>query len=95
MDDDYRRSEDDELEPKDDIYNPELDEQKLLNDYETPFTPANDVHSHVPIDDPSTDDQLDSDELYQEGIGGATNADDEEVDLDDEEPRPLDIADES
>jgi hypothetical protein len=37
---------------------------------------------------------MDSDELYQEGVGGATNADDEEIDPD-EEPKPLDSADES
>jgi hypothetical protein len=94
MDDDYRQSADDALEPQDDIYKPKLDQQKLPNDYEPPTAPADDVHTGVPIDDPSTDDQLDSDELYQEGVSGATNADDEEVDPK-EEPRPLDTADDS
>jgi hypothetical protein len=94
MDDDYRRSADDELEPQDDIYSPQRDQQKLPNDFGSPAEPADDVHSNVPIDDPSTDDQLDSDELYQEGISGATNADDEEIGPD-EEAQPLDTADES
>lgn len=93
-DDDYRQSADDALEPKDDIYNPRLDQSRLPNDYGPPAAPADDLDDQAPIDDPSTDDQLDSDELYQEGLGGATNADDEEIDPD-EEPRPLDTADES
>jgi len=93
MDDDYRQSADDALEPQDDIYNPKLDQQKLSNDYGSPAAPADDVRTDAPVDDPSTDDQLDSDELYQEGISGATNADDEEINPH-EEPRPLDTADE-
>jgi hypothetical protein len=73
---------DDRLEPEDDIFNPVRDEDKLAEDNDTPAAPADDIHSTVPIDDPATDDQLDSDELYQEGVSGATNADDEEIDLD-------------
>jgi hypothetical protein len=92
--DDYRRSADDILEPDDDIYNPKLDQSKLPNDFGPPAAPADDVSTPAPIDDPSTDDQLDSDELYQEGFGGASNADDEEI-YPDEEPQPLDTADES
>ena len=94
MDDDYRRSADDELEDNDGIYVPNRDQTRLPNDDDSPAAPPSDVHSHVPIDDPSTDDQLDSDELYQEGVSGVTNADDEAVNEDDE-PRPLDTADQS
>ena len=93
-DDDYRKSADDALEPQDDIYKPTRDEQRLPEDYDPPAAPASDIHSIAPLDDPSTDDQLDSDELYQEGVGGATNADDEEIDPN-EEPQPLDSADQS
>jgi hypothetical protein len=87
-DDDTQQSADDALEPKDDIFNPVLDEDKLADDFDPPASSADDIHSHVPLDDPSTDDEMDSDELYQEGISGATNADDEEVGPD-EEPKPL------
>lgn len=91
-DDDYRQSADDALEPKDDIFDPVRDEEKLAEDGASPAAPADDTHSTASIDDPSTDDGVDSDELYQEGIGGATNADDEEIDPD-EEPKPLEPED--
>jgi hypothetical protein len=91
-DNDMQQSADDALEPKDDIFNPELDEDKLDEDYDSPAAPAQDIRSSAPLDDPSTDDELDSDELYQEGISGATNADDEEIDPD-EEPKPLEPED--
>lgn len=92
MDDDYRRSADDALEPEDDIFDPTRDEEKLAEDGRPPAAPADDVHSTAPLDDPATDDGVDSDELYQEGIGGATNADDEEIEPD-EEPQPLEPED--
>lgn len=72
------------LEPEHDIFDPIHDEEKLAEDNDTPAAPADDIHSTVPIDQPSTDDQLDSDELYQEGVSGATNADDEEIGPDEE-----------
>ena len=79
---------DDGLEPENDIFDPLHDEEKLEEDNDTPAAPADDIHSTAPIDDPSTDDQLDSDELYQEGVSGATNADDEEeIGLDEEAKR--------
>lgn len=86
--DDYRQSADDALEPKDDIFNPAQDEQKLPEDGATPAAPADDIPAGAPVDDPSTDDGVDSDELYQEGVSGATNAEDEEVHPD-EGPKPL------
>ena len=87
-DNDYRQSADDALEPKDDIFDPTRDESKLAEDGATPAAPADDIHSTAPIDEPATDSAMDSDELYQEGVSGATNADDEEIGPD-EEPKPL------
>jgi len=74
---------DNRLEPEDDIFNPIRDEDKLAEDNDSPAAAADDIHSTGPIDEPSTDDQLDSDELYQEGVAGATNADDEGIDPND------------
>jgi hypothetical protein len=79
MDDDYRQSADDALEPKNDIFDPIRDEPRLAEDGAPPAAPADDTDSTAPIDVPATDDGIDSDELYQEGVAGATNADDEEI----------------
>lgn len=84
-DDDTKQSEDDSLEPQSDIFDPIHDEDKLDEDGDSPATPANDIRSKAPIDEPATDDGMDSDELYQEGVRGAVNADDEEIGLDEEE----------
>ena len=73
----------DGLEP-DDIFDPIHDEDKLPEDGASPASPADDINSAAPIDEPSTDDGMDSDELYQEGVSGATNADDEEIGPDEE-----------
>ncbi|MEI9914006.1 MAG: hypothetical protein WDN66_03400 [Candidatus Saccharibacteria bacterium] len=75
-------NDDNTLEPEDDIFDPTHDEQKLDEDGASPATPADDIRSDAPIDEPATDDGMDGDELYQEGVRGATNADDEEIDLD-------------
>jgi hypothetical protein len=91
---DYRQSADDALEPKNDIFDPIRDEEKLAEDGNPPAAPADDIHAAAPIDDPATDDGMDSDELYQEGVSGATNADDEEIGPD-EEPKPLEPEDET
>ena len=94
-DNDNRPSADDALEPQDDgMYSPTRDEEILAGDNDPPAAPADDVHAAGPVDEPETDDQMDSDELYQEGVAGATNADDETIGPD-EEPRPLDSVDES
>jgi hypothetical protein len=90
--DDYRQSADDALEPKDDIFDPTRGEEKLAEDGRPPAAPADDTSSTAPLDDPATDDGIDSDELYQEGLGGATNADDNEIGPD-EEPKPLEPED--
>jgi hypothetical protein len=76
----------------DDIFDPTRTPDKLGEDGRPPAAPADDIHSNVPVDGPATDDGIDSDELYQEGMGGATNADDEEIGPD-REPRPLEPED--
>jgi hypothetical protein len=93
-DNEYQHSTDDALEPKDDIFNPVRDGEKLAEDGDSPAAPADDTRSTAPIDEPATDDGIDSDELYQEGAGGATNADDEEIGPD-EESKPLEPEDEA
>jgi hypothetical protein len=87
MDNDNRQSADDALEPQDDIFSPTRDEEKLAEDNDPPAAPADDIHDS-PLDEPASDDGVDSDELYQEGLGGAMNADDEEIGPD-EEPQAL------
>jgi hypothetical protein len=86
-DNDARQSADDALEPRNGIFNPLRDEEKLAEDNDSPAAPADDIHSAAPIDEPATDDGMDSDELYQEGVAGATNAEDEKIGPD-EEPQP-------
>jgi hypothetical protein len=93
-DDDYRVSADDALEPQNEIFDPARDAGQLPEDHDTPAAPADDTNSTSPLDDPASDDGVDSDELYQEGISGATNADDQEINPD-EEPKPLDGYDQS
>jgi hypothetical protein len=94
MDNDTNQSEDDALEPQDDIFNPAGNEEKLAEDNDPPAAPADDIRPAAPIDHPATDDQMDSDELYQEGVAGATNADDVAVGPD-REPKPLEPEDEA
>lgn len=62
-----------------DIFDPTRDAGKLAEDGRPPAAPADDIDASVPLDSPSTDDGIDSDELYQEGWRGATNADDEQI----------------
>jgi hypothetical protein len=56
-----QQSADDALEPQDNMYNPLKDEEKLPEDNDSPATPASDIRPGGPIDQPSTDDQMDSD----------------------------------
>jgi hypothetical protein len=101
MDDDTRYSDatqdDPDRELEDDnegMFHPEQ-EPHLAEDGARPAAPANDIPGgHVTIDDPQTDADMDSDELYQEGPGLASgrnvqheNSDLEEriVDEDDED----------
>lgn len=54
------------------------DEDKLDQDYDTPFSPAGGQTGHIPIDHPSTDTGLDEHELYDEGLPGAAEAEEED-----------------
>lgn len=91
--DETRESEDDVLEEDtrpDDIFNPDLDEEKLDEDYDPPAA------SPYPRDDamvssyPVTDDSVDRDELYNEGLREAAGLSDTIDDSDDQPPEPLD-----
>lgn len=90
-DDDDRQSEDDALEPADDIYNPDIDEEKLAGDNDSPAAPADDNGQSVPPDDPRTDTDIDEDELYSEGLDQAVGANDSKIDSDDSPPEPVEL----
>lgn len=71
-------SEDDFLSPDSDIFNPDRDEPHLPEDGAPPAAPPKDTNSHIlPADDPRTDpaSDIDSAELYDEGLASATEAD--------------------
>jgi hypothetical protein len=76
-DDTSRQSADDALEPKDDIYNPAVDEETLDQDYDRPAAPASTTpESEVaPADHPEKDYDSDRDtqELYDEGVDNGTD----------------------
>lgn len=92
MDDNSRQSPDDALEPDDDIFDPTRDEEKLPEDNDSPAAPADDIKSSAPLDVPATDTGIDSDELYQEGLKQASDANDQDVGPD-VRPRPLEPED--
>ncbi|HKR81459.1 MAG TPA: hypothetical protein VJR27_00465 [Candidatus Saccharimonadales bacterium] len=82
---------DDALEPKDDIFSPTRDEERLENDNEPPATAAPDspVGPQLPPDHPEFDYDNDAHETYDEGKVGATDADATEEKSGDQ-PHPLD-----
>ncbi|HEX3569089.1 MAG TPA: hypothetical protein VHT70_05465 [Candidatus Saccharimonadales bacterium] len=88
-DDTTHQSEDDALEPKDDIFNPDVDEERLEEDSDPPSAPANDVPS-IPIapDHPDTDTDLDADDTYNNGTSQA--ADPNQPEDNDNQAFPLD-----
>lgn len=88
VDDSGRPTPDDALEPVNDIYNPRQDEEKLAGDYDPPAEPAPKNEHHVPPDHPVTDSNLESSEVYGEGLGEATDMDENEQ-LPGENPKPL------
>jgi hypothetical protein len=88
-DDDLHQSADDALEPQDDIFNPNIDEERLAEDNDSPAAPAIHNQHHLPPDHPATDSGIDADELYSEGIGEATDIDEDEI-LPRDEVSPLD-----
>jgi hypothetical protein len=54
----------------------EEEQQKLPEDYDTPFRPADDTDPNDRLDDthPTTDSNIDAHEMYDEGISGAAEA---------------------
>ena len=59
------------------------DEEKLEKqdqDYATPFSLPDDAAGKIANDHPTTDDQMDSQELYDAGLSATAGADDSEVD---------------
>lgn len=91
-DDTTRQSEDDVLEADtrpDDIYNPDLDEETLPDDYDPPAAPTASKYDVELRTHPITDDTVDRDELYNEGLGEATSYSETLEDSDDAPAEPL------
>lgn len=88
-----RETEDDVLEEDtrpDDIFNPELDEEHLDEDYDTPAASPNPRDDDVIQTYPVTDDGVDRDELYNEGLREASGLSDFIIDSDNVPAKPLD-----
>ena len=90
-DDDKQLSPDDALEPKDDIYDPESNQTHLARDYDSPASPADDTGKQtLPADHPLGDDDVDDQELYDEGFDSATGSDAQEEEPDNS-PKPFEF----
>jgi hypothetical protein len=63
---------DDALEPKDDLT---TGQHPLPEDNDPPAAPATNMGQAIADDHPITDTEIDSQELYDEGLTGATGAD--------------------
>ena len=63
------------LEPND-----EEELEKQDQDYGTPFSLPDDTSGKIASDHPSTDDQMDSQELYDAGLSTTAGADESEAD---------------
>lgn len=88
-DDTTHQSEDDALEPKDDIFNPTVDEEQLEEDNDSPAAPAGDVPGiSMAPDHPDTDTDVDTDDAYNNGVSQA--ADPNQPEDNDTETFPLD-----
>jgi hypothetical protein len=90
-DTDTHQSADDALEPKDDIFNPERDEERLPEDNDSPAAPPDDITglgTNVPPDYPQTDTGIDAHEKYDEGMAGAAELN-SQIEGPDDSPRPL------
>jgi hypothetical protein len=93
-DDTTRQTEDDVLEEDtrpDDIFNPDLDEETLPDDYDSPAAPASSKYDNSLRTHPITDDTVDRDELYNEGLGEATSYSEMLEDSDDTPPELVDL----
>lgn len=95
--DDVHESEDDALEESrtggSSMFHPATDEEKLAEDGDTPAAPAQGDHTNANPQDPQTDDKLDEDEVYSEGLAAAEDKNEEDSDA--APPKPLDENDES
>lgn len=74
----------DPLQPQDDIFNPNIDEEHLDEDNASPAAPPDDIAPSLAITDehPETDTGVDRHEQYDEGLANATGADDQIVEPD-------------
>jgi|SRR6185437_7844445 len=91
-----RESEDDALEEDtrpDDIFSPDLDEEKLDEDNDPPAAPPNPKADARLQTHPITDDNIDRDELYNEGLSESTGLRDTLQDSDDAPFEPLEPED--
>lgn len=85
---DNRNNDDDRM------FHPEQ-EPHLAEDGATPASPPSDIPGpQPPRDHPATDDSVDEDELYQEGLGSASDTTDQEYDSDWVQPLDEDVDDE-
>ena len=91
--------EDDEHESADDaleetrpggMFHPDTDEVTLPEDYNPPAAAADADDDDDLSTSPLTDDRLDEDEIYSEGLAAAADINDIEEDSDDSPARPLD-----
>jgi hypothetical protein len=56
--------------------NDEEKQEKLPNDFSTPFSPPSGIQDNIDDTHPETDTNIDSQERYDEGISGASEVDD-------------------
>jgi hypothetical protein len=56
------------------------DEEKQAGDFDTPFSLPDDATGKISSDHPATDDKMDSDELYNEGLSVTAGADESGAD---------------
>lgn len=54
--------------------NEEERREKLSQDFDTPFSPPQDIPALIPVDDPVLDDPVDEHQYYDEGRAGAAEA---------------------
>lgn len=85
-----RPSPDDALEPPDDIFNPELNQERLEEDNDPPAAPAKPhlATPKLPPNHPATDTGIDSQELYDEGLTSATDYDAQQENTEPDGPQP-------
>ena len=77
------------MQPRDEEMNDEEKQEKLDQDFEPPFSPAEDVENarRVSKEDPHLDGGADSDEWYQEGAAAAGSLPDDDEEDEDQHAR--------